>query len=78
MDCTKSNHFISHDDSITVNPMFEDELEDTLSSFTTSFIFEDELEMPNESCESNREDEVVDPFIYCYPMYFAFTNGTYV
>ena len=54
--------------------MSEDELEDTSWSSNAS---EDELEIPFESLDSDREDEAVDPFMYCSPRYFAFSRGTY-
>ena len=57
--------------------MSEDESEDMPSSSTTSFIYEDELEMPIDSFAFEHEDEVVDPFMYCSPKYFALTRGMY-
>ena len=54
--------------------MSEDELEDTSWSSNAS---EDEFEDPFESSDSDREDEAVDPFMYCSPRYFAFSRGTY-
>ena len=35
------------------------------------------MEIPNESLDSDRENEAVDPFMYCSPRYFAFSRGTY-
>ena len=44
--------------------MSEHELEDTSWSPNASFVSEDELEIPFESSDSDREDEAVDPFMY--------------
>ena len=57
--------------------MFKDELEDTSWSFCASFVYVDKLEMPIQSSHSDREDEAVEPFMYCSPRYFALSRGTY-
>ena len=54
--------------------MSEDELEDTSWSSNAS---EDEFEDPFESSDSDCDDEAVDPFMYCSPMYFAVARGMY-
>ena len=82
MDWDEINSDRSHPNSIIlyhgIFAITEDELEYTSSSSTTSFTFEEELEMTIlESFAFEREENAMDPLIYCSPRYFAFTRGTY-